>query len=95
MCSAYGPKIVKLKLSPTQREALQHAIDGGGLWRKQGGYWGPLDQKDEPHRWFAGTQTVQALIDRGLLVPKDLMGRGDPNSVTVHLEAASSALVAT
>lgn len=83
------------KLSPTQKETLEKAMAGNGLWRLPGGFWVPWkdkDQKREWGSWFAGTQTVQALIDRGLLVPHDRMRSGAPYSVVLEWDAARAAL---
>lgn len=64
-------------LSPTMRKTLRHMRDQGGkLVRLKGGFWTypscPIKPKpyvDSPSipEWSVGTQTVQALRNRGLV----------------------------
>ncbi len=60
-------------ISPTQRKALEYATESvdGRLFRWPGGYWTDdpwLGQHGQPRRWV-GTQTVEALRQRGLVSP--------------------------
>jgi len=70
------------KLAPKQEEALQKAQEAGGLRYVRGGYWVQATVETFDHRsprrpWCAPTQTVQALVRRGLLVWTDTT-RGYP-----------------
>jgi hypothetical protein len=68
-----------MTLSPTQRETLKRAYEGGGLRRIPGGFWIPNISKAqtaeellarinrEAPPWYAGTQMVRSLEKRRLL----------------------------
>jgi len=66
-----------VKLSPSMVEALEFARrEGGSLIRHPGGYWaGEAWKSPMPSM---GTNTIIALIDRGLFAVTERMRRGDP-----------------
>ncbi|SRR6266576_1447772 len=63
-----------MKLSLTMRTALERARRAGGmLHRWPGGFWtdAPFTGERAFPDWSAATQTVAALVDRGLFTPVD------------------------
>ena len=71
------------KLSPKMKEALERMREHGSLQRWPGGYWTGADVagiRGVPE-WYFPTQTVMALLDRGLAVVTDTLPRGDASRV--------------
>lgn len=80
-----------MKLSETMQEALDKLKEHGALERMPGGFW---TYRDCPVKishplggqvpsWYAGTRTIEALVDRGVAKwGKALMGGNLP--VEVH-----------
>lgn len=70
------------ELSDEMKQCLERARKNGGLIRRPGGYWTSEDQFNRginvPPIWYFGTNTITALIRRGLLKPTRFMRRGDP-----------------
>lgn len=82
---------MKPKLSATMQRAIDVARDhGDALIRKPGGYWTYPDcpcstirgfDVHEIPDWYVGTNTVYALIERGVVEITSRMRRGDACAV--------------
>ncbi len=89
------PTTTIVKLSTAMQDALAAARKAGpvGLYRWQGGFWSPTPPAGadgRPPEVYFGSQTIETLLDRGLLAVTEFCERGDP-AVVVLTQAANAA----
>jgi len=83
---------MKIKLSPTQEEAIAKLREHGKLIRYSGGFWSApgvpfkYTYPGSPLEWEFGTSTIHALLKLGVLaVAEERMSRNGPYPVAVVL----------